>query len=263
MDLARFDARKIPDPQIQAIQITWARDPKDLQFWKTFALTIFPMIQQLHKTGAVLACMPFEHKPTAQNNSGTWSTTVFCIGAPGRDLRDVCASMTATDVLQPPDTQLVGIDLLRLQPNLDMFYPIKSGLRREENLLQWIEYVFSDPQHKIEYYNSQYIFSGPAMKRLHVKDNAGRFLGFEVLERVSKASIFPLWDVVHISGFTPLQIFKAIPRFRRTWDLQAQEVWGGDARGKDKMSEWHNMREKIMPKERQIHSFTLQSELLT
>ena len=262
MDLGTFDASKIPDPHIQAIQITWARDPADRRFWRAFAGTIFPIIRQLHEAGAVLACMPFEHKPTPHNNSNSWSTTVFCIGAPGRDLRDACASMLATDMLQSPDTQLVGVDLLRLQPNLDMFYPVLDGLRREKNLMQWIEYIFSEPKHRKAYYNSQYVFSGPAMKRLHVKDRAGRFLGFEVLERVSKTSIFPSWDVVHISAFTPLQIVKAFPRFRKTWDLQAQEVWGGEIKAKDKMSEWDDMREKFMPKVKQVHKFTLQSELL-
>lgn len=91
-----------------------------------------------------------------------------------------------------PLAGLRSIDRVRLQKGLDLFYPANEGLEREEDLVQSIEYVFSKPEARKDYYQAQYEWPGPAMADLNARDEAGRFVGFEVTQRLYGAKICPL-----------------------------------------------------------------------
>jgi len=110
-------------------------------------------------------------------------------------------------------------------------------------MVQHIEYVFSREEERLEYYDSQYEFSGPAMRRLHDRDLNGRFIGVEVGNRLAGDGDVPDWDVVHVAGFTPLQMIRAVPHFRRAFADAAAALDGPDYR--ERMLRWDQQRDKL------------------
>lgn len=214
------------------------------------------LLRDLAASDGVTAVLPFRHKPLRHPDQPAvaWSRTVLAL-CPSLDQ----ASALARARPFSPQGGLVAVDVLTGQPGLDMLYPKDAGPQRERWLIQWIEYVFSDPQHRDAYYRQQYAFSGPAMRRLYDRDCAGRFIGFEHVDRVGSDDRAPVWDVLHVVAFTPLQLVKSIPRFRRAWQAQAEATYGAGASGKAIMQAWEGMRVRLVARARQERALTRQS----
>jgi hypothetical protein len=147
------------------------------------------------------------------------------------------------------------VNRARAQPEINMVYPIKRGLQREPRLIQTIEYVASQSAHRQDYYQSQYEFSGPAMQRLYQRDRTGRFMGIEIVERLIDSPNMPLWDVIHISGFTPWQGIRAIPHFWRAFQQSAAQLGGPSAW--ERMQTWSAQRVKVQTRAQQQSQLTL------
>lgn len=116
-------------------------------------------------------------------------------------------------------------------------------------MLQFIEYVFSDPSERDDYYQCQYEFSGPAMRRLYERNLCGRFMGVEIGERLYGDDSMPLWDVVHLAGFTPAQMLLSVPYFKKAFRDAAESLGGPSA--KEKIAKWEQQREKHQIRVRQ------------
>ena len=263
VDLSKHE---IVDPNIQALDMAWLVEGDAAPFWSAFREEITPILKDAHAAGAIAAVLPYQHKPLSLPDLGSaaWSICVVVICPPGGEAKpvgDELAKLALSGRIAQA-APLAALDILRLQPNLEMFYPAPNGLQREHRLVQWMEYVFSKPETREDYYNMQYVFSGPAMRRFHRNDKAGRFIGFETQERRHGTDSMPEWDVLHIFGFTPLQLVKVIPVFKSTWRAQAREVWGPDADAKAIMGSWDAMRAKCMSRVKQLPGVTLQGPSL-
>ncbi len=166
----------------------------------------------------------------------------------------------AAEVLDAIDTgpgSLVRrVDVVRLQPELDMFYPKIGGAARAKGMLQAVEYVISRPESRHDYYTTQYEFSGPAMRRLHDADRCGRFIGFEMVDVLHRVDGIPDHDVIHLSGFRPLQGLKSIRRFWPAFDAAAAAS-GRSQSGKEIAKNWDNQRTKEVVRVRQLWPETI------
>ena len=138
-----------------------------------------------------------------------------------------------------------------------MFYPVKNGISRESKMKQTIEYLFSNVEARKVYYEDQYRFSGPAMKDLHSRDKAGRFVGLELEERITAIDNMPEWDLIHIIGFTKWQEIKAIPFFYSTWNKHAERAFGKGMTMKKKIAEWDKIRTNVKSTVKQNFDVTL------
>ena len=126
-----------------------------------------------------------------------------------------------------------------------MFYPASNGSNRESGIQNTIEYVFSDKETRQQYYEDQYLWSGPAMADLHSRDKAARFIGFEVEKRLFNSENMPEWDLLHVVGFTRWQMIKAIPFFLGTWNKHAERAFGRGMTFKKKLAEWDKIRMNV------------------
>ena len=235
-------------------------------FWRAFDAASLPRLRELHDAGAISAVLPFDHAPLKLKAHGSqeWSACVLVVGTRGVEVSDLAGlARTARDGTAGRG-ELLAVDQLTLQPNLEMFYPERDGPRGERRLFQFIEYVVSDPAYRVSYYPQQYLFSGPAMRSLHRANRCGRFIGFEVVERLDGLQGTPRWDVLHVSGFSARQMLHAGPHFRNAWQRQAETVFGPDADARAIMGkEWDRYRVKATARARQRMASTLQSPSLT
>ena len=203
--------------------------------------------------GRVLAFLPVSHKPRRRTREApSWSYWMLVLAAPGADAPELADTIAALAGDSGADLRSVG--RARPQPSLDMVYPV-DGPARERRLLQSIEYVFSKPAERPDYYRSQYEFSGPAMRRLHQRDRAGRFIGVEITERLHGDLAMPLWDVVHVSGFTVAQTLRLPLHFGRAFRDSATALGGPTARAR--MSRWTRQRDKMQLRVRQNMAATI------
>lgn len=193
------------------------------------------------------------HHARQDAEGGGWTAYVIALVADDAYAADVTTELVAA--IGEGGGACRRVDLLRLQPGLDLFYPRRGGADRQRGMLQFVEYVASDPAARARYYETQYRFSGPAMQRLHERDRNGRFVGFEVLETPHRTAGMPPWDVVHVSGFRPLQALKGFPRFRQAFQEAAEAI--GEPSGRAIIKGWDEIRTKRMVRARQLWSHTV------
>ncbi|MEM9513970.1 MAG: hypothetical protein AAGA42_03850 [Actinomycetota bacterium] len=173
-------------------------------------------------------------------------------GPPGDGLAaDVLASINTS-----AETLVRRVDVLRLQPGLDMFYPRTGGAAGAQGMIQTIEYVTSRPETRDDYYTTQYEFSGPAMRRLHDADRVGRFIGFEIVDTLHRVDGIPEHDVIHISGFRLTQGVKAARHFWAAFDAAAAAS-GRSESGKQIVKNWDTQRTKNQVRVRQLWDRTI------
>lgn len=256
-DTASMPVTTVPDgtgPVAAAVQWTWHNRPVNL-FRSSERRG---GLEALAGSNGVTAVLPFRHKPLnhPDHPEVAWSATVLAL-CPSIDHARALARAGAPSWSSPNGP--VAVDVLKGQPGLDMLYPKVQGRRRERRLLQWIEYVFANPERRDTYYQQQYAFSGPAMRRLHDRDCVGRFIGFEHVDRVEGNDAIPLWDVLHVFAFTPLQVVKSIPGFRRAWQDQAVAAYGPGTSSKAIMRSWGAMRIRLVARARQQMDLTRQT----
>lgn len=255
-----YEFRGIPSENRVGLLITWEPgSPKDS--WSEYQETLSPALKEMHANGAVSCVFPFEHASIKHpEHPATWSHSVFVVFAEAETQDEQALQLSKLAQTQGLKAQLRSIDLLRLQNGLDRFYPIRNGHRREQDLDQSLEFVFSKPEARAQYYQDQYRWSGPAMADLHSRDKAGRFVGFEVKKRLFGAEDMPEWDLVHIFGFTPWQTLKATPVFMSTWNKHARRVFGPDATFQSVIASWSKIRMKLQQEANQRPEFTLQAK---
>lgn len=197
-----------------------------------------------------LTVLPLSHRQ-ASRGSATWNASAVVIGS----LDGIAAA--SEGLLEASPKSMKRLAQMRLQPGLDMLFAKGNGSALAPRMIQWIEYVFSDPIERQDYYQSQYDTSGPAMRELWDRRLVGRFLGFETTEVVFCAPGFPNWDVLHVIGITPSQLVRFMPRVNRTFDRYAKATGRG---GRKKMfARWDEQRAIIkltakQPKEATRHS---------
>lgn len=241
----------------KALIVTWEADGQDT-FWNAYRNEIHPSIKTLHQKGLIDQVFPIEHKPLAYEYSKLGWTNCIVLMLSENHLDPKIDSALISIIKQSTlNSHFRALDLFKVQKNLDMFYPKTNGIIRETRMKQTIEYVFSKPNARKDYYEDQYKFSGPAMKDLHNRDKAGRFVGFELERRIISKENMPEWDVIHIIGFTPWQIIKAIPFFYRTWNKHAESAFGDGMTFKKKVSEWNEIRSNVKSNAKQNFEFTM------
>ncbi|MEM1114586.1 MAG: hypothetical protein AAGI11_21925 [Pseudomonadota bacterium] len=183
----------------------------------------------------------------------TWDTSLLLLTHDMAALKALSESWQARPEISK---HVMAIDIMQVQRNVDMLLPHTQSSIPASRMLQWIEYVFTRPEHKAVYYQQQYDFSGPAMKRLWDKDRCSRFIGFELRQRIYQVHpAFPRWDVIHIVGFTPWQMIKSLPAFLPAWNAQARACYGDEKRRKIIWNEeWPRYREVLKHRAFQAHS---------
>ncbi len=246
------------------LALVWSVDPEALpDFWSHYEGRIAPVLDSLCQKNEIKALLPFQHNPVHFSDTAEgmkWSVLVIILFDQSAD--HIVLGHKIIQNLGDSSEQfpLAVADRVISQRNFDMYYPKYGGLKKEKHLIQWIEYVVSDPATRAEYYNTQYTFSGPAMYNLYSQSRAGRFIGFEIKERLHNAAALPLWDVIHVSGFTPIQVIRYLLHSKKAWNAQAKQIFGDDVNAKDVMSGWEQQRKKLMIRAKQIKNITIQSQ---
>jgi len=219
------------------------------------------LLKASYQEGAINIFLPYAHQSISHPDySGQWNATILLYFDSQDEAVNIGKALRQTIVLDKYIFAVKSLDLLVLQSGLDMFYPLKHGLNREKFLIQTLEFVFSDPAHREQYYLDQYAWSGPAMADLHSRDKAGRFIGFETTQRLYGKPDMPQWDVFHVYGFTPWQMVKAFPFFVSTWNKHAKRAFGDGCTFDTKLKEWDHVRINIKTKAQQneYHSLSRQ-----
>lgn len=228
-------------------------------FWYYFRGRFGRTLADLKHEGVVQVVLPYTHKPLlVPGHTGTdWSVYMLVLTKENTDIPQLTQTIfntTHVDVGRDIAT-LACVNQIRPQPGLDMIYPLKGGRTREYRMFQSIEYVFSDPKHREHYYQSQYEFSGPAMKRLYQQDIIGRFIGVEIVDRLLDTPNMPQWDVVHLAGFRIPKMLRSIPRILRMWNEVAEALGGPTAM--ERVRTWQSQRTKYIRNIRQHSRLTL------
>ncbi|MEL6406971.1 MAG: hypothetical protein AAFR81_21550 [Chloroflexota bacterium] len=245
---------------LQAIDCAWDV-PKSQHpiFWSQFQQTIGQQLRTLYQAGKVRLVLPFRHRRMAfpDQPDATWSVYILLLVPSAVDVSALVNELFHQDYLQPLQTSgtLRCVNRARTQPEVNMVYPIRHGVKGESRLIQTIEYVASQPEQRQDYYQSQYEFSGPAMRRLYQRDRVGRFMGIEIVERLIDSPNTPVWDVIHISGFTPWQAMRAVPHFWRAFQQSAAQLGGSSAW--ERMQKWSSQRVKVQTRSQQQLQLTL------
>ncbi len=196
--------------------------------------------------------LPYQHRAVSipAYGAATWAIVVIIVGKRGHSLSELADALGARAAAVSAHGTLRSVDVLTVQPNLDVLAP---GWPR----LQWLEYFVSKPARRELYCAQQYTFSGPAMRRLSERDACQRFVGFEVTERRFAAQGVAAWDVLHISGFGLWQTLALLPRFQAAAQAQAAVTFREGVSARDVLRAWDGMRTKTMVRARQQRALTL------
>ncbi|MEM9833571.1 MAG: hypothetical protein AAF944_23275 [Bacteroidota bacterium] len=247
---------KLDDPRT-ALVLAWETNDQRA-FWNDYTQYLHPVIVNWHQKQRVNQVLPFEHKPLSyKDGQRHWTNCVVLMLTDEQYNPEIPASLVSAIEGSSLSESFCSLDLMKLQPGLGMVYPLKNGIERAPTMHQTIEYVFSNPAAREEYYQDQYRFSGPAMQDLHSRDKAGRFIGFELEKRIFASKNMPQWDVIHIMGFTTWQEIKAVPFFYQTWNKHAERAYGEGMTLKKKLAEWNKIRTNVKSATKQNFSMTL------
>jgi hypothetical protein len=148
-------------------------------------------------------------------------------------------------------------EILRPQPGMQMYYPRKGGLQQESRLWHWIEYAVSRPDARQAYYQDQYKFSAPSIRRFYEAGAVGRVIGFEVARVMENRGALPAWDVIHITGAMHfLKIAWVLWRQMPVFNSFARNV--GHSSALNVIRSWDAQREKYQIHAVQDPTYTLQ-----
>jgi hypothetical protein len=202
-----------------AIGVTWYISGEHRrQFRKGVKNELMPHLSAHHDASRIAALLPFRHRPVkvrGEDSGNAWTDYWVIVLAPRVDPDGIWHEIEVSVQAAAEGIQgrLLRAEILRPQPNIDMYYPRIGGLQREPRW-HWIEYVVSRPETREEYYRDQYLFSGPVIRRFYEANAVGRCIGFErVRSLLESDGALPEWDVIHITGFTPVRLVQIL------WDL--------------------------------------------
>lgn len=134
-----------------------------------------------------------------------------------------------------------------------------GGAKAEQSLSQSIEFVQCRPEARAEYCAIQSTFTGPAMRRLHSRHRAGRFIGFECLHRLCGPDS-PRFDVIHLSGFLPGQKDGGEQHFWEAFDEAAKAIRRKS--GRSVLQDWDKQRTRRFLLVEQLGEVSLTSQSL-
>jgi len=247
-----------PDPHREAVLFTW-NAAQASTFWAHYQQLLLPLLRQGQDAGEISFVIALNHPSVSHPTlGGQWSQAALVMIAEDHTAETIGRPLLSQVLDHALSDTLVAVDLMRLQPGLDMVYPIRDGQQRESQLVNTAEYVFSQPEARADYYADQYTFSGPAMADLYSRDKAGRFIGFEVLKRIHVREGTPAWDVFHLVGFTRWQTIKSLPFFLSTWSRHARRVYGDDATLFTQLKVWEQIRINVKTTATQHMDMSLQ-----
>ena len=176
------------------------------QFRKGIEHKLMPHLSALHDSERIATVLPFRHRPlkVPEEESGNAWTDYWVIVLSRRvDPDEIWHSIEGPVQAEGIQGRLLRAEILRPQPNIDMYYTRMGGLQREPRY-HWIEYVVSWPETRNEYYRDQYLFSGPVIRHFYEANAVSRCIGFERVRFLKNNGILPEWDVIHITGFKPV-----------------------------------------------------------
>lgn len=201
------------------------------------------MAQTLELLPEATIALPMSHRIATRENK-RWNTTLIILGTD--DVLKSCAD----HILSSKPERLARLVMMDVQPGIEMLYAKSNGLKIEPRMIQFIEYVFSDPSEREDYYASQYDTSAPAMRSLWEKGLVGRFLGFENPDVLYCVPGFPNWDVLHLIGLTPWQMLRFMPRVNSFFDRFAKQT--GRVSRNELFNKWDRQREIIKLRAKQL-----------
>jgi hypothetical protein len=247
-----------------ALGVTWhiPRSHRH-QFRKGVERKLMPHLSALHDAMRIVAMLPFHHRPLKVREEGgyiPWTDYWVIVLAAREDPDEIWHSIERPVRASAEGIQggLLQTEVLRPQPNIGMYYPRIGGLRREPRW-HWIEYVVSRPETRDEYYRDQYLFSGPVIRHFYEANAVGRCIGFERMRFLKNDGTLPEWDVVHITGFTPVRLAQVIWdlwRFMPVFDNLARKI--GYTSALAVLRSWDVKRVKYQRLATQDTSYTLQ-----
>lgn len=239
-------------PNVPGLALTWTPTTSAASFWAAFDQQVLPTLREAHRAGLIRAVLPYEHRAASVpwHGDATWTISVIVVGKRGHSMSELADSLRSLADAVSAHGALRSVDVLTVQPNLDMLAPGRPRL-------QWLEYMVSKPATRDLYYAQQYTFSGPAMRRLSERHACQRFVGFEVTERRFAAQGVAAWDVLHISGFGLWQTLAMLPRFQAAAQAQAAVTFREGVSARDVLRAWDGMRTKTMVRARQQRALTL------
>jgi hypothetical protein len=246
-----------------AIGVTWYIPSNHRrQFRKEVERMLLPHLITLHGAQQIVAVLPFHHRPLKvreESSDNSWTDYWVIVLAERVDPNEVWHSIeSSARAAASLQDKLVRAEALRPQPTLDMYYPRIDGIAREPTW-HWIEYVVSRPESRDAYYRDQYTFSGPVIRRFYEANAVRRCIGFECVRLLENNGALPEWDVVHITGFTPMrlvQIMWDLWRFIPVFNKIAREI--GYASALAVLRSWDVKRVKYQRLAVQDRSYTLQ-----
>jgi hypothetical protein len=238
-------------------------------FRATAGQILMPQLIALRDAGRIVAVLAFRHRPlkargeaewTSWEAKGTsWTDYWVLVVATGVDPNDIwnTISLSAGIAGEASSLGFLRAEVLRPQPGMQMYYPRNGGLQQESRLWHWIEYAVSRPDARQAYYQDQYRFSAPSIRRFYETGAVGRVIGFEVARVLESRGARPAWDVIHITG--------AMSFLKIAWVLWRQmAVFNGFARNAghssalDVIRSWDVQREKYQVHGVQASNYTLQ-----
>lgn len=247
----------------QAIGLTWGISKnRRRQFKKVVEQILLPKLTTLHDSKKVVAMLPFRHKPLNgyKNDDHTfWTDYWVIVIAPHVDIDEIWQEInnSVRTVPNKISDELLRAEILHPQPHMDMYYPRIGGIKQEP-VWHAIEYVMSQPKTRAEYYQDQYTFSEPVIRHFWEANVIKRMIGFESERFLENKGGLPKWDVIHITGFRPLQLGKIgwhLLRFLPTFNSYAKKI--GYKSAMEILHSWDAKRIKYLTLAKQDHQYTL------
>ena len=210
METEKTNKEVLPQDDRLSIGLTWyIPEDQRQQFRNNMLQMLLPDLIVLLSTKQIAAVLPFHHRPVKSikgSDSSSWNQYCVIVLQEGADPKHIWQLIKnpVCNALENIGGEFLRVEVLRLQPNIDMFYP----RIRSKQKLKWhlIEYVISKPETREEYYNDQYTFSGPVINQFWKIGNVQRAIGFESISSLVSNGGIPEWDLIHIVGFRPMKI---------------------------------------------------------
>lgn len=244
-----------------AIGLTWCVPSNQRAFGEDQGQQWMSFLTPLHAAGKIATVMPFRHRLTRTlGRVAAISEYWLIVLARGVEPDDIwSAAHGALDRASNAKHRLLArAEVMRPQPGIEMYYTMVGGLRAEPRW-HWIEYAVSRPSGRDEYYRDQYVFSAAVIRRFYERGAVARCVGFETLRYLRNDGTLPNWDVVHITGFSPMRLAQiAWTLFRLMAELDAIARRVGHSSAVDVLRSWDALRQKYQGLAAQDFSRTLQ-----
>jgi hypothetical protein len=245
-----------------AIGVTWYISGNHRRrFRKGVEHRLMPHLTALHDAKRIATVLPLRHRPLkvpGKDSGNAWTDYWVIVLGPRVDPDEIWHSIKGSAQAEGIQRRLLRAEILRPQPNIDMFYPRIGGLQHEPRC-HWIEYVVSRFETREEYCRDQYLFSGPVIRHFYETNAVGRCIGFERVRFLKNDGTLPEWDVIHITGFALVRLVQIawnLWRYMPVFNTIARKV--GHRSAFEVLRSWDAQRVKYQRLAVQDESYTLQ-----